>query len=223
MSSPHLPLPISNPTAQTQAQTQTKAQTQTNAFAGPSFGSFLTRLSDYVRRLISRRRPWLELADRSAFSRPTSLSEATTRIRKNISYFKVNYLAVFGSVLALSLLSHPFSLLTLLSLLAAWLFLYILRPSDQPLVVLKRKFSNGETLGILIVVSLFVIFLTNVGSLLMSASLIGAGIVCVHGGFRDPEDLFLDDQEVAGTGLFSLISGAASASAAAPSSIVSHV
>ncbi|CDP09255.1 unnamed protein product [Coffea canephora] len=214
MSSSH-PLPISNPKAQ--------AQAQTNALTGPSF---LTRLSDSLRRLNSRRRPWLELVDRSAFSRPTALSDATTRIRKNISYFRVNYLTVFGSVLAFSLLSHPFSLLTLLSLLAAWLFLYLLRPSDQPLVALSRTFSKGETLGILIVASLFVIFLTNVGSLLMSASLIGAGIVCVHGAFRDPEDLFLDDHELPGSGLFSLISGAASSapvSAAAASIVVSHV
>ncbi len=46
------------------------------------------------------------------------------------------------------------------------------------------------------------------------------GIVCVHGSFRDPEDLFLDDQESSGAGLFSFIGGAASSAAAAAGSTV---
>ena len=38
--------------------------------------------------------------------------------------------------------------------------------------------------------------------------MVGVGIVCVHGAFRDPEDLFMDDQDTAGsTGLFSFIGG----------------
>lgn len=49
----------------------------------------------------------------------------------------------------------------------------------------------------------------------MSASLIGLGIICVHGAFRDPEDLFLDDQEIPGTGLFSSFTGAATSAAVA--------
>lgn len=217
MSSSHSPLPISDPKAQAQAQ----AQHHSYSSIGGPLGPFLSRLSDYLRRLSSSRRPWLELVDRSAVSRPSSLSDATTRIRKNFAYFRVNYLVIFASAIAFSLVSHPLSLLTLLALFAAWLFLYLLRSSDQPVVLLNRTFTNGEILGILVAVTVFVIFLTSVGSLLMSASLIGLGIVCVHGAFRDPEDLFLDDQEIPGSGLFSMISGAASASAVP--SIVSQV
>ncbi|KAI5679771.1 hypothetical protein M9H77_00998 [Catharanthus roseus] len=213
-----LRLPISNPTAQAQAQAQVQQHT---TLSSPSFWAFVKRLSDSGRRAFSRRRPWLELVDRSAFSRPNSLSDATARIRKNISYFRVNYLTVIASVLALSLLYHPFSLLTILTLLASWLFLYLLRPSDQPLVVLSRTFSDRETLGILIFVTVFVIFLTSVGSMLMSATIIGLGIVSVHGAFRDPEDLFLDDQELPGSGLFSFINNATSSAAASmPAAIV---
>ncbi|CAI9107080.1 OLC1v1006362C1 [Oldenlandia corymbosa var. corymbosa] len=212
-SSSHYSLPISDPKAQAQPHPAA-------SIGGPALGAFLTRLSNSLRRLWSRQRPWLELVDYSAVSRPASLSEATTRIRKNISYFRVNYVAVFAAVIGLSLVSHPFSLFTLAVLLAAWLFLYLLRPSDQPVVLLNRTFTNGEILAILVALTVFVIFLTNVGSLLMSASLIGFGIVCVHGAFRDPEDLFLDDQELPGSGLFSMISGAAaSVSVAAPAAV----
>ncbi|XP_009102407.1 PRA1 family protein B2-like [Brassica rapa] len=56
-------------------------------------------------------------------------------------------------IVGFSLVTHPFSLvflLCLLCLLASWLFLYLFRPSVQPIVVLSRAFSDRETLGCLI-------------------------------------------------------------------------
>lgn len=123
-------------------------------------------------------------------------------------------------MLALSLLSHPFSLLTLLTLLAAWLFLYFFRPSDQPLIIYGRTFSSRETLFGLVILTVVVIFLTSVGSLLISTILVGLGIVCAHGAFRVPEDLFLDDQDTGGSGLFSYVGAASSAAAAAAAPLV---
>lgn len=63
--------------------------------------------------------------------------------------------------------------------------------------------------------SVFVIFLTNVGSVLISALMVGAALICAHGAFRVPEDLFLDEQEPAATGFLSFLSGTASNAAAA--------
>ncbi|GFY82418.1 prenylated RAB acceptor 1.B4 [Actinidia rufa] len=160
------------------------------------------------------RRPWSELVDRSAFSKPESISDATLRIRKNYSYFRVNYLSCLAAVLAVSLLTNPFALLLLLALLAAWLFLYLFRPSDPPLVLFGRTFSERETLGVLVVSTVVVIFLTSVGSVLISALMVGLAIVCAHGAFRVPEDLFLDDQEPAATGFLSFLTGSASNTAA---------
>ncbi|GKV06120.1 hypothetical protein SLEP1_g18054 [Rubroshorea leprosula] len=185
----------------------------------PAFRVFITHISESLKNGLSQRRPWAELADRSAFSKPESFAEATLRVRRNYSYFRVNYLAIVGVILAFSLLSHPISLLLLLCLLASWLFLYLFRPSDQPLVLFGRTFSDRETLGILIIFSVFVVFLTSVGSLLISALLVGVGLVCAHGAFRVPEDLFLDEQQpAAATGFLSFLGGTASnvAAAAAP-------
>ncbi|KAL6977514.1 PRA1 protein B3 [Sarracenia purpurea var. burkii] len=181
----------------------------------PAFRAFITRLSSSIRRGFAQRRPWYELVDRNNLLRPDSLSEAAARIRKNFSYFRVNYIALIAFVLALSLLSHPFSLLVLLCLLAAWLFLYLFRPADQPFVLFGRTFSDRETLGVLVVSTVVVVFLTSVGSLLISALMVGLAIVCAHGAFRVPEDLFLDDQEPANPGFLSFLSGAASSAAAA--------
>jgi hypothetical protein len=213
MSSPPV-LPISNVESQSQSQSQ-------SPIATPAFRSFINHISESVRQGLAQRRPWTEIADRSAFSKPESFSEAALRVRKNYSYFRVNYLAAIALVLAFSLFSHPMSLLVLLGLLSAWLFLYLFRPSDQPLVLFGRTFSDKETLGILIVTSLFVVFLTTVGSLLISALLVGVAVVCVHGAFRVPEDLFLDEQESsASTGFLSFLGGAASNAAAAAAPVV---
>ncbi|KAB5544411.1 hypothetical protein DKX38_012523 [Salix brachista] len=183
MSSPTIP--ISNPQS---------------PIATPAFRAFLSRLSISIHQGFSQRRPWYELIDRSSMARPDSISEAATRIRKNLSYFKVNYITLLALILAFSILSHPLSLLVLLSLLASWIFLYLFRPSDQPLVILGRTFSDRETLGILVVLTIAVIFLTSVGSLMISALMVGFALVCAHGAFRVPDDLFLDDQEPANAG-----------------------
>ncbi|KAL3581706.1 hypothetical protein D5086_016038 [Populus alba] len=211
MSSPTIP--ISNP--------QTLSQPP---IATPALRTFLSRLSISIRQGFSQRRPWYELIDRSSMARPDSISEAATRIRKNLSYFKVNYITLLALILAFSLLSHPLSLLVLLSLLASWIFLYLFRPSDQPLAILGRTFSERETLGILVVLTIVVIFLTSVGSLLISALMVGFALVCAHGAFRVPDDLFLDDQEPASAGFLSFLGGGASSAAvAAAPAVVARV
>lgn len=208
-------LPISNsqlPAAVPSASAGSLSGQSTAPVATPAFRLFLSRLQESVRRSLSDRRPWSELLDRSAISRPESLSEATSRFRKNFAYFRVNYLAVIAAVLALSLVSHPASLVVLLGLLASWCFLYLFRPSDPPLLIFGRTFSDRETLLGLSIITVFVIFLTSVGSLIISALLVGAALVAAHGAFRMPEDLFLGDQEPGGatTGFLSFLGGGAS-------------
>ncbi|KAM6583086.1 hypothetical protein CsatB_010088 [Cannabis sativa] len=205
-SPPTLPISQSNQGAAAPAPSQ-------STIATPALRAFLSRLSNSVRHGFSQRRPWSELLDRSSLSRPDSLTEAYSRIRKNVPYFRVNYAILVGIALALSLLSHPFSLIVLLSLLAAWAFLYLFRPSDQPLVILGRTFSDTETLIGLVLVTVIVVFVSSVGSLLISTLLVGFAIVCAHGAFRVPEDLFLDDQDSPNTGFLSFLGGAASAAA----------
>ncbi|GMY08319.1 PRA1 family protein B3-like [Fagus crenata] len=210
-------LPISNQQSNTTTQTQPPIAT-------PAFRAFISRASSSIRHGFSQRRPWSELIDRNSMARPDSLSEAYSRIRKNLGYFRVNYLTFVALVLAFSLLSHPFSLLVLLSLLAAWTFLYLFRPSDQPLVLLGRTFSDRETLLALSLLTVIVVFLTTVGSLLISALMIGCAIVSAHGAFRVPEDLFLDDHpEPANSGFLSFLGGAASSAAAAAAPVAARV
>ncbi|XP_074576929.1 PRA1 family protein B1-like [Curcuma longa] len=208
-------LPISNPTP------PAAAAAAAAPVATPAFRLFLSRLSDSVQRSLSNRCPWSELVDRSAFSRPESLSDAASRLRKNLSYFRVNYAAIIAAVLAVSLITNPFSLVVLLALLAAWCLLYLFRPSDSPLVIFDRTFSDRETLAGLVLATVFVLFLTSVGSLLISALVAGSAIVGVHGAFHVPDDLFLDDREAgASSGLLSFLGGTAPSFASAAPAVI---
>ncbi|CAF1920672.1 hypothetical protein Bca4012_052630 [Brassica carinata] len=67
------PLPVTNQQA---VQSQPPINT-------PAFRTFFSRLSTSIRDGLSQRRPWAEL-----------VTDALSRIRKNLAYFKVNYVAV---------------------------------------------------------------------------------------------------------------------------------
>lgn len=130
------------------------------------------------------------------FSKPESLTEAFSRVRKNAYYFSINYLIVLAVVLVTSLLLRPYSLLLIASLAGAWLFLYVLRPPDEEqLIIFGRKFSEREIPIAPVATTVAVLLLTSVVSLIASALSVGVGIVCAHGAFRIPEDLFLEQQE----------------------------
>ncbi|KAI3802438.1 hypothetical protein L1987_30570 [Smallanthus sonchifolius] len=92
-----------------------------------------------------------------------------------------------------SLLTNHFFIIIILGLLAAWLFLYLFHPSEPPLVILWRTFSEHETLCLLIVSSIAVIFVTSVRSVLISALLLGTTVVSIHGAIGTQGDLFLDE------------------------------
>ncbi|KAL0452677.1 UNVERIFIED_CONTAM: PRA1 family protein B3 [Sesamum latifolium] len=173
-------LPISNPQSESQPP-----------IATPAFRAFLSRLNATIRHGLSQRRPWLELVDRSSFSRPDSLSEAASRIART-----------FLSSASTTSPSSPYLSLSLSSPTPSpSLSCY---PSSPP-----GYFSTCSDLRI-----------SRVGSVLISALLVGLAVVCAHGAFRMPEDLFLDDQEPANSGFLSFLGGAASSAAAAAAPVV---
>lgn len=208
-------LPISAPSGQAAAAGGGGGGGAGVLTATPAARAFFGRLSEGARNALAQRRPWLELVDRNSLAKPESLSEATTRIRKNWTYFRINYMILLSGVLAFSLVSHPVSLFLLAVLLGGWIFLYLFR--TEPLVVLNRTYGDKEVLGIMSVLTIVIVFLTSVGSLLISALMVGLAIVCAHGAFRVPEDLFLDEQEPT-VGFLSFLGGGAP-----QPSIVSHV
>jgi PRA1 family protein 1 len=196
-STPAMLLPVTNPVVGgASALTSGSMLSDTS----PAFRLFVSRLSETARRSLEDRKPWTELLNRSAFSRPDSLSDAIGRLRRNLGYFRINYAAMVAFSLVASLLAHPFSLIVFLSILGAWCFLYVFRASTQPVVLFRHTFTDREMLLSLVVTSMLAFFLTSVASLIISGLLVGGTIVAAHSAFHVPEDLFLYDPSAASNG-----------------------
>lgn len=163
------------------------------------------KAQDAFNLALAQKRPWVELVDRSQLGKPESFSEAITRARKNWYYFRINYSLVLIGVVALSLIFNPGALFFLLALLAGWIYLYLVR--SEPLVAFGRTFSEREVLAGMSLFTIAMIFMTSVGSILITALMIGGAICFAHGAYRVPDDLFLDEPETTGGFLSFLSSG----------------
>lgn len=122
----------------------------------------------------------------------TIKQQATSRLRKNVAYFRVNYAAATVATVALAFLSHPSSLLVLGALVLAWVYVFALHTG--PLVINGRTLSDREKFfGMSAASFVLVFFLTGVGSLAFSALVAAGALVAAHGAMRAPDDLFLDE------------------------------
>ncbi|GMH43551.1 hypothetical protein BSKO_11473 [Bryopsis sp. KO-2023] len=181
----------------------TSAATQ-NARASLLFAAF-GRAKEYAGQTFSQRKPWTELLDRNSISRPENVSEATARLRKNLAYFRINYMIIVILTLALCIAFNPQSLLVLCVVSAAWGYVFIVRTS--PLSIGGRTISEREKLlGMTAISFVTLFFLTSVGAVLFSALCLGATVIALHGAVRVPDDLFTDEV-VEGGSIWSAITG----------------
>lgn len=159
--------------------------------------ALLNRVNESVKHALAQQRPWHELVDRNSFAKPESLAEASNRIKKNLSYFRVNYGIVLVAMVAISILWSPFSILCLALLGGMWFYVFMVRV--EPLVIYGRVLSEREKFIALVAVTILIMFgLTKTGAVLLSGIIIGSAAVAAHGAFRVPDDLFLDDQDAGG-------------------------
>ena len=156
---------------------------------------YITRADDHhnVRPGLATRRPWKQMLDLRSFNFPRKIATVITRIKANTVYFQTNYTIVVLFSVFLSLVSNPLSLLILLAIIGAWLFLYFLR--DEPLTVFDREIDHRVVLIAMSVLTLLILFLTDAKLNIAVAVVAGVAVVLSHAAVRKTEDMYQNEDE----------------------------
>ncbi|CAA0832499.1 PRA1 family protein G2 [Striga hermonthica] len=149
---------------------------------------------------LSRCRPWPEfLSPISAFDLPPSASAASLRFRRNAAYFSVNYAVIITACAAVSLLGSPISLILVGFVYFLWLILHFFR--EDPLLVWGHHVSDWAVILGLVLISVVAFWITGPLNSLSIGVGLGLLISVVHGVLRNPEGLFLDENDAVSNGL----------------------
>lgn len=155
-------------------------------------------LSTRVKRLIESGfgtpRPWDEFIQIQSINLPTSFANFIERIQSNAAFYRMNYAVIILSIIVVSLFWNPVSLIILIILIAAWLFLYFLRDGDR-LVVYGFVIDDRILMTALLPGTIAFLFLTDVTKNIIIGLCIGTVVIAAHAGFRSTDDMFSADNE----------------------------
>ncbi|CAA3032245.1 PRA1 family protein F3-like [Olea europaea var. sylvestris] len=167
-------------------------------------GGVFIRAKSRMQLIYATSRPWRELFSHPAsYTIPYSVSEFTSRFKRNFNYFRVNYAMIMLFILFLSLLWHPISMIVFLVVFVFWFLLYFFR--EEPIELFNRMLDDRVVSIVLGIVTIVCLIFTGVWLNILVSILIGLVILVLHAGFRATEDLFLDEDEVADGGLLSVV------------------
>ncbi|KAF8393520.1 hypothetical protein HHK36_021764 [Tetracentron sinense] len=156
---------------------------------------FISRAKERIRSGLGTRRPWKEMVNLHAIRFPASFGDAFARMRTNVAYFRMNYAIIVLSILFLSLLWHPISLIVFLIMMGAWLFLYFLR--DEALLIFHHTIDDRVVLIVLAVLTIVVLLLTHATLNILVSLLIGVVVLLIHASLRKTDDLLVDEEAAA--------------------------
>lgn len=164
----------------------------TEGGAAAGLAGIAAKIKENANHLLETKKPMSEFLDRSAMSKPATVSEGMTRLQKNMAYYRTNYFIFFLGTMALTFLMHPGALIWTSLLLVMWIYLFLVHTG--PLVIGGREYNDREKVMGASAVSFFVVFfLTSVATTALYGASLSMGLIAVHAAFREPDDLFIDD------------------------------
>ncbi|KAJ4708630.1 PRA1 family protein [Melia azedarach] len=162
--------------------------------------SLLESVKQQIQLCFGTQRPWNDMFQIHSFSLPTSFGNVTERIRTNVAFFRMNYTLITLFIVFISFLWNPLSLIVLIVMTVAWLFLYFLRDHDR-LTFFGYEIDDRILMIVLLLATVAVLFLTDVTRNIIIGLSIGMVVICVHGALTTPDDHMLsaDDEERLGS------------------------
>lgn len=148
---------------------------------------------------LSRHRPWPEFLSAAALDAPASLSAALTRLRQNAKYFTTNYAILVSVCAAASLIGSPVALILYAAVFGLWLVLYFYR--EDPMAAWGRHVDDRVVILGLVLVSFAVLWIVGKVNVLLIGVAVGVLICAVHAVVRNPQGLFLDEDDAVSSGL----------------------
>jgi len=129
-----------------------------------------------------------EFFDRAKLSLP-KFQDIPTRLKSNIVYFQSNYFVLFLVLCVFSALTEPAFLLGVVFVAGAWI--YNLKFRSTPVVIRSKEIPERIVSFLLLIVSLFVLYLTspNLGSLVQWLFAATTIIVFLHTLFYTPQPI----------------------------------
>ncbi|XP_075483310.1 PRA1 family protein G2-like [Primulina tabacum] len=167
-----------------------------------SGGAVISRSTQNLTVCLSRARPWPEfLATTAIIDLPPSFSAATHRLRRNSSYFSVNYAIIVTACAAASLIGAPIALIVIGFVFFLWLILHFFR--EDPLLIWGYHVNDLAVILGLVLVSIAALWIIGPLNNLSIGIGVGLLIFAIHGVLRNPEGLFLDENDAVSDGLVS--------------------
>ena len=155
----------------------------------------VSRVKQQIKDGLATRRPWRVMFDFHSVGIPRGLSDAFSRIKKNLLYFQTNYAIVFLVVIFLSLIKHPTSLIVLTVLVFVWIFLYFLR--DEPLVLFGHQVDDRTVMISLSALTIGMLLFTHATGNILGSLLTAVVLVLIHAGVRRSDNLYSDEEAAA--------------------------
>ncbi|XP_019436195.1 PREDICTED: PRA1 family protein F2-like [Lupinus angustifolius] len=153
---------------------------------------FVSQARERIQSGVGTTRPWKEMIQHLKL--PSSFITSIQRINTNARHFRANYVIIILLALFLSLIGHPISLIILIIMMIAWLFLYFLR--DTPLIIKGYVIDERLVIVSLLLITTGFLFLTNVTYNMIVGMCVAVAVELVHAIMRETEDSFSVDEEV---------------------------